>query len=52
MGSASAEVTVLLKKWRSGDEHAADNLMPLVYAELRRIAKRFMARERVNHISP
>ncbi len=49
MGSISAEVTVLLKKWRSGDEHAADNLMPLVYAELRRIAKRFMARERVNH---
>jgi len=49
MGSVSAEVTVLLNKWRSGDEHAADNLMPLVYAELRRIAKRFMARERVNH---
>jgi RNA polymerase sigma factor (TIGR02999 family) len=49
MGSISAEVTVLLKKWRAGDDNAAENLMPLVYGELRRIAKRFMARERANH---
>ncbi len=49
MGSISAEVTVLLKKWRAGDDNAAENLMPLVYGELRRIAKRFMAHERANH---
>jgi ECF sigma factor len=35
-----ADVTELLVAWSSGDEAAMDELMPLVYAELRRIARR------------
>ena len=33
--------------WRDGDEAALDELVPLVHAELRRIARRCIARERV-----
>ena len=43
------EDTQLLRDWRSGDEAAFDQLLPLVYAELRRIAQRYMSRERGNH---
>jgi RNA polymerase sigma-70 factor, ECF subfamily len=43
------EVTELLKKWSDGDEKALDELTPLIYAELYRIAKRQMSRERENH---
>jgi len=35
----ATEVTDLLHRWRQGDEAALDNLMPLVYNELRRIAR-------------
>ena len=34
------EVTRLLAAWGNGDQHALDELMPLVYAELHRIARR------------
>ena len=39
------EVTQLLRAWSQGDEQALEQLMPLVYQELRRMAKRYMARE-------
>jgi hypothetical protein len=42
----SPEVTQLLGKWSGGDGEALDELMPLVYEELRRIARRQMAQER------
>jgi RNA polymerase sigma-70 factor, ECF subfamily len=39
------EVTRLLQAWAAGDESALEQLMPLVYAELHRIARRYMAGE-------
>lgn len=47
--SGSAEVTKLLFAWREGDEAALERLIPLVHAELRRIAHRFMRKERAGH---
>jgi len=44
-----AEVTGLLVAWRGGDAGALDRLLPLVYAELRRVAHRYMRDERPNH---
>ena len=43
------EVTQLLIDWSRGDQAALDSLMPLVYEELRRLAQRYMRRERVGH---
>lgn len=43
-------VTQLLIEWREGDETALNRLMPLVYHELRRIAHRYMRRERPGHM--
>src|SRR5215475_8559137 len=40
------EVTQLLLAWSEGDKTALDQLMPLVYTELRRLAKSYMSRER------
>jgi len=40
------EVTQLLLAWSEGDKAALDQLMPLVYDELRRLAKSYMRRER------
>jgi RNA polymerase sigma factor (TIGR02999 family) len=42
-------ITALLQGWRRGDEGAADVLLPLVYAQLRAIARRQLAAERGNH---
>jgi RNA polymerase sigma factor (TIGR02999 family) len=42
-------VTQLLLKWGKGDQAALDELMPLVYGELRRLANNYLRRERVNH---
>ena len=44
-----ADVTRLLVAWRGGDAAALDGLLPLVYAELRRVAHRYMRDERPNH---
>ena len=41
------EVTGLLQAWSDGDQAALEKLMPLVYAELHRLAKRYMGREHV-----
>jgi RNA polymerase sigma factor (TIGR02999 family) len=49
MPSSAHEVTQLLADWRSGDQAAFDRLMPLVYDELRRLARRYMAREGQGH---
>lgn len=43
------EVTQLLVAWGDGDQAARDQLMPLVYEELHRLAHRYMGRERVGH---
>ena len=42
-------VTALLSDWSRGDAAALNQLLPLVYAELRRIAARQLRGERVNH---
>src|SRR2546428_3836720 len=46
---ASHEVTQLLLAWSEGDQAALERLVPLVYAELRRLAKRYMRNERPEH---
>ena len=43
------EVTRLLLDWSNGDKTALDKLMPLIYEELRRLAHRYMSRERAGH---
>jgi RNA polymerase sigma-70 factor (ECF subfamily) len=43
------EVSRLLIDWGDGDEAALDELMPLVYDELRRLAGRYMRREGQGH---
>ena len=50
MAQASREeVTVLLQAWSGGDQAALEKLMPLVYAELHRLAKRYMGHEHAGH---
>jgi RNA polymerase sigma factor (TIGR02999 family) len=48
-GSAPSAVTRLLIDWRAGDERALDRLMPLVYEQLRALARQHMKRERAGH---
>jgi RNA polymerase sigma-70 factor, ECF subfamily len=47
--SDTQEVTGLLIAWSNGDRTALDQLMPLVYRELRRLAHNYMDRERLGH---
>ena len=47
--ASSQSLTELLLEWRAGDNDALDRLTPLVYDELRRIAHRYMRRERSGH---
>ncbi len=50
MGASSpGRVTELLRAWSDGDEQALAQLMPLVEAELRRLARVYMSRERRGH---
>jgi RNA polymerase sigma factor (TIGR02999 family) len=42
-------VTELLLAWGEGDQSALNRMIPLVHAELRHIAARYMARERLGH---
>jgi RNA polymerase sigma factor (TIGR02999 family) len=42
-------VTALLAEWSSGNTNALEQLLPLVYGELRRIAARQLRRERAGH---
>ena len=47
---SSQEVTQLLLAWGHGDEAARDRLIPIVYDELRRMARHYMRRERGEQI--
>jgi RNA polymerase sigma factor (TIGR02999 family) len=47
--SRSGEVTRLLQAWARGDRSAIDALWPLVYDDLRQLARRQLARERSDH---
>jgi RNA polymerase sigma-70 factor, ECF subfamily len=49
METDGGQVTQLLKAMRAGDPHAAQDLLPLVYAELHRLARAYMRRERPGH---
>ncbi len=46
MGRASNEVTTILAAIRRGDEKAADELLPVVYDRLRRLAQQMMSQEK------
>jgi RNA polymerase sigma factor (TIGR02999 family) len=47
--SSTQPVTELLLAWRNGNPRALDELMPLVYEDLRRLAKRYMRGQRAGH---
>ena len=47
--SVQHTVTQLLHRWKGGDAEALNDLLPLVYDELRRLARRYMAAERADH---
>ena len=49
MAATPNDVTQLLVAWGNGDSAARDALMPLVHDELRRLAHRYMGRERAHH---
>jgi RNA polymerase sigma factor (TIGR02999 family) len=44
-----SQVTDLLTRWRAGDRQALDALLPLVYEELRRLARHYLRLERADH---
>lgn len=46
---SSTPVTKLLVRWREGDRDALEELMPLVYDELRRLARHYLSKERSDH---
>jgi len=46
----SKEITKLLRAWSEGDQSALGGLTPIVYEELRRLAHRYMERERPGHM--
>src|SRR5271156_4443695 len=46
---SSGAVTALLRAWSNGEAGALDQLTPLVYVELRRLAHRQMGHERAGH---
>jgi RNA polymerase sigma-70 factor (ECF subfamily) len=43
------QITQLLAEWSEGNQSALDELYPLVYEELHRLARRYMSRERKGH---
>jgi RNA polymerase sigma factor (TIGR02999 family) len=47
--SADGDVTALLRAWSGGDPTAIQALTPIVYAELHRLARSYMRRERAGH---
>ncbi len=47
--SGARTLTALLRDWRAGDQLAADQLLPMVYDELRALAARHLRGERANH---
>jgi RNA polymerase sigma factor (TIGR02999 family) len=49
MNSSAPTITQLLVKWSDGDPQALDQLTPLVYDELRQMARTYLRRERSDH---
>ena len=49
MAEVTQQVTQLLLEWGGGDQHALDKLMPVIYRELHRMARRYMAGEKAGH---
>jgi RNA polymerase sigma-70 factor, ECF subfamily len=49
MCADGGDVTLLLRAMKNGDKHAAEELLPLVYNELHRLARSYMRRERSDH---
>jgi len=49
MPAFSAEITQILLNWKKGDEAAFEELIPLVYPELKRLARSHMRRENPGH---
>jgi RNA polymerase sigma factor (TIGR02999 family) len=45
----TVDVTGLLHRWEAGDRAALDQLIPLVYRELRRLARHYLRQERTSH---
>jgi RNA polymerase sigma factor (TIGR02999 family) len=50
VASSSDAITAWLARWNDGDEAALENLVPLVYQELHRLASRYMRGERSGHL--
>jgi RNA polymerase sigma factor (TIGR02999 family) len=48
-GDSSKDITELLLSWKSGNQAALDELMPLVYQELKGLAASYLRRERPDH---
>jgi len=48
-GEAVGDISTLLRAWSGGDQSALDRLTPIVYDELRRLARRYMKYERPGH---
>ena len=49
MDPAQADVTALLSKLTQGNQGAAEKLIPVVYDELKRLARSYMRHERPDH---
>ena len=49
MKEPSGDITALLGEWQSGNQGALNQLTPLVYRELRRLAQSYLNRERPGH---
>ncbi|HLJ28931.1 MAG TPA: sigma-70 family RNA polymerase sigma factor [Candidatus Angelobacter sp.] len=49
MQAPTGEITRLLTELTSGDSRAVDQLMPLVYSEMRKMARRYLRQERYDH---
>ena len=47
--SSQHDVTLLLHAWSAGDRKALDDLFPIVYTEVRRLARSYLRRERPDH---
>jgi RNA polymerase sigma factor (TIGR02999 family) len=47
--SAAHSVTQLLERWHHGDSEALEKLMPLIYEELRKMARRYMRQQNPGH---
>ncbi len=49
MNQTRHNVTMFLKQWQEGDRDALDHLIPVVYTELKNIARKYLYKERKDH---